>query len=64
MLLRSNSFTDADELYVTGKLGQDLETQLITGSKILSQEDLDACFDDLKSILTENYVPNFKYMEN
>jgi hypothetical protein len=64
LLLSSNGFTDADNEYLSGKAGDDLQAQLITGSKILNQKDLDACFEDLKNILTENYVPNFKYMEN
>lgn len=62
-LLESNGFMDADEGLVHYKAGQDLKAQLIIGSKILSQVDLDACFEDLKNILTENYVPNFEYME-
>lgn len=63
-LLSSNGFEDADDGYVSLKAGDDLQAQLIIGSKILSQEDLDECFEDLKAILAENYVPNFEYMEN
>lgn len=63
-LLRVNGFTNADDGGVGFKAREDLQAQLIIGGKILSQEDLDACFEDLKNMLAENYVPNFKYMEN
>ena len=63
-LLDSNGFTDGDKDRVHRKAANDLEVQLILGSKRLNQEDLDACFEDLKNILAENYVPNFKYLEN
>lgn len=63
-LLNSNGFQDADDGYVSRKAGDDLQAQLIIGSKILNQKDLDACFGDLKNILAEKYVPNFEYLDN
>lgn len=64
LLLASNGFLNADSRRVRDKADNDLEAQLIVGSKIIDQEDLTSCFDDLKDILAKNYVPNFVYMEN
>ena len=63
-LLNSKNFKRQDINRLYEKARNDLRAELILGTKVLKQNDLDICFKDLKGILAENYTPNFSYMDN
>lgn len=61
-LLRSNGFHKwSDPVYE--KANDDTKASLILGKIKPVQFDYDACVEDLKRILEQNYVPNFSYMK-